>query len=209
MTNKHLAVAAALAVSFFGAGTSAADTAPTPTTAAVSPNPPQYDADDPPYGGQTTVSGTARVRYLYAGAGDDIRFTFKGVRGNPFTTKAGGHAAGTVLISHTGLGPDGKRVGATGTAKVDCVAPGGDTASLTAVITKDMPLGKKGTRLGFSVTAGGPGVGRLGFSWGIVDGAKLRKCLAPAPFAAVIEGGFTIGGGGELPPPPVAAPAKK
>ncbi|QFZ17211.1 hypothetical protein [Saccharothrix syringae] len=161
------------------------------TTAAATAEEPRHAAG---------VSGSARVHYAYS-PDDDIRFRFDAHAApysRPTPEAPGGlptDARGTVRFSHARDG-----VTYTAEAEVDCLLTGGPVATLTAVLTGSshgrLPIG---ARLGFSVLDGRPD--RMGFSWGVADGTDLRPCLAPAPFAPVVEGGFRVRHG-DLPPLP-------
>ncbi|WP_188301769.1 hypothetical protein [Streptomyces sp. CBMA156] len=152
------------------------------------------------------VSGSARISYAFS-PDDEIRFTVDAqaapyTRPYPGTNAAGGlptDARGTVRYSH--------RVAATGqvyqaVAEVDCLSTGGPVATLTAVVSTS-DTGNAGERIGLSIHQGSGGEGgRLGFSWGVAnldvgaDGKPYQPvvgtCMAPAPFAPVIRGGFTV-----------------
>jgi len=162
--------------------------------------------------GLARVSGQARVFYAYS-PHDDIRFSVD-AKAAPFSRPVDGlpqgmptDARGTVTISHWS---PGKQQGRRAEAAVDCLVTGGDTATLSAVVTRSEDPDEIGERLGFSVTSGGPGEGRFGFSWAVsnvdvVDGKAVfphvGTCMAPAPFAAVTKGGFKVRHA-ELPPLP-------
>ncbi|MGW1789798.1 hypothetical protein ACWCO0_13070 [Streptomyces tubercidicus] len=162
--------------------------------------------------GLARVSGQARVFYVYSPR-DDIRFSVD-AKAAPFSRPVDGlpqgmptDARGTVTISH--WSPE-KKQGRRAEAAVDCLATGGDTATLSAVVTKSEDPDEIGERLGFSVKSGGPGKGRFGFSWAVsnvdvVDGKAVfphvGTCMAPAPFASVTKGGFKVRHA-ELPPLP-------
>ncbi|QIK08237.1 hypothetical protein G7Z12_21590 [Streptomyces sp. ID38640] len=195
------AVAAIAALTGLTPATSAASAAPSGTTAA---------AKAP--AGLARVSGQARVFYAYS-PHDDIRFSVD-AKAAPFSRPVGGlpqgmptDARGTVTIYH--WSPE-KKQGRHAEASVDCLATGGDTATLSAVVTKSEDPEEIGDRLGFSVKDGGPGRGRFGFSWAVsnvdvVDGKAVfphvGTCMAPAPFASVTKGGFKVTHA-ELPPLP-------
>ncbi len=116
-------------------------------------------------------------------------------------------ARGTVKVSHY-FADKGVTMTAEGT--VDCLVTGPRTATLTAVITKVGPGGPdwKGKRLGFSVLDGGKDNGkggskdRVGFSWAVNNlvpqgdkeptMAEVGTCMAPAPYAPVTKGGYTV-----------------
>jgi hypothetical protein len=138
-----------------------------------------------------SVTGSAQIRY-HPAPDDDIRFHFD-AHAAPFTrpipeapSGLPTDARGTVRFSHV---IDGTTYHAE--AEVDCLLTGGPVATLTAIITSTshghLPDGQ---RLGFSVLDGNHD--RMGFSWGLVDGRELRPCLAPAPFAETVRGGFTV-----------------
>ncbi|MFF2021219.1 hypothetical protein ACFVW2_05345 [Streptomyces sp. NPDC058171] len=157
------------------------------------------------------VEGAARIHYAYSPE-DTIRFRVhaeaapftrplpvpRGERGLPTD------ARGTVRISH--------RVASTGftawsVADVDCLVTGGRTATLTAVV-RESNTEERGTRFGISVQQGRDGEpDRLGFGWGVANvGAEgTGTCMAPAPFAPVVRGGYRVTHA-DLPPMP-AAPA--
>ncbi|KOV30931.1 hypothetical protein ADK60_15895 [Streptomyces sp. XY431] len=150
-----------------------------------------------------TVSGSARIWYAFS-PDDEIWFTVD-ARAKPYSrplpgTKAPNglptDAVGTVRYSH--------RVGATGEvysaeAEVDCLSTGGPVATLTAVIDTE---GHK-ERIGLSIYQGsGRDAARLGFSWGVANldmdadqkpyQPVVGTCMAPAPFAPVLRGGFAV-----------------
>ncbi|MFI9308977.1 hypothetical protein [Streptomyces triculaminicus] len=165
------------------------------------------------------VSGKARISYAYSPK-DEIRFSVE-AQSAPFSRPVGEFpmgmptdARGKVTIYHWS---PGKKEARRGEAAVDCLVTGGDTATLTAVVTKSQDPGEIGTRMGFSVRTGGPGKGRFGFHWGVsnldvVDGKAVMPhvgtCMAPAPFAPVAEGGFTVKHA-ELPPLPAGWPGRE
>ncbi|MEU8921972.1 hypothetical protein AB0D10_13700 [Kitasatospora sp. NPDC048545] len=152
------------------------------------------------------VSGTARISYALA-PDDEIWFTVN-ARAAPYTRRFPGtgaaeglptDAGGTVRFSHQ-VAATGKVYSAE--ARVDCLSTGGPVATLTAVVTTS-DVGNVGERIGLSVYQGtGHGDGRLGFSWGVAnmdvgaDGKPYQPvvgtCMAPAPFAPVLRGGFTV-----------------
>ncbi|MCX4823594.1 hypothetical protein OG883_27700 [Streptomyces sp. NBC_01142] len=172
-----------------------------------------------------SISGSARIDYAYS-PNDDIRFSFD-ARAVPFSKPLPGlptglptDARGTVKISHW-FAAENKTVRAEGT--VDCLVTGGRTASFTAVITRADPevADWVGKRRGFSVydgTGKGGDRDRFGFHWGVSNldtddkgeavQAKVGTCMAPAPFAPVRTGGFTVRHA-DLPPLPAAAPTRR
>jgi hypothetical protein len=126
------------------------------------------------------------------------------------------HAKGTVTVKHYSPARD-----STGwsTAKVDCLVTGGGIATLTAVVEKSN-VWEPGKRFGLSIGQGrGSDPDHLGFGWDIVNleprateakdvEAPTGTCMAPAPFAPVIKGGFTVKHT-ELPPLPATLNAAK
>ncbi|NYI05806.1 hypothetical protein [Allostreptomyces psammosilenae] len=158
------------------------------------------------------VQGSAEIHYAFA-PDDTIHFAVDAVAApfsRPYPGVPGAEAGlptdarGTISWSH--------RVAATGEvlaseAAVDCLVTGGRTATVTAVITEvNAPRLNDtiGQRVGISVQDGGRGArhDRLGFSWGVAnldvdEGGNLTAgrtgtCMAPAPFAPVTDGGFTV-----------------
>ncbi|WP_406096657.1 hypothetical protein [Kitasatospora purpeofusca] len=153
-----------------------------------------------------SVSGKARVSYAFS-PDDEIWFTVD-ARAKPYSRPLPGtkapdglptDAVGTIRYSH--------RVAATGAvysaeAAVDCLSTGGPVATLTAVVTTS-DIGNANERIGLSVYQGSGRDGdRLGFSWGVANldmgpdqqpyQPVVGTCMAPAPFAPVVRGGFTV-----------------
>ncbi|MER5968429.1 hypothetical protein ABT112_01530 [Streptomyces sp. NPDC002055] len=166
------------------------------------------------------VTGSAEFALPYHPDADVRSFTFD-ARAVPYSRPIPGvptglptDARGTVKVSHY-FAEQHRTVTAEG--RVDCLVTGPRTATLTAVITRVDEGGPdwKGRRLGFSVHDGGRDRGRspdrVGFSWGIVnvkspgdeqnEGAEAGTCMAPAPYAPVTKGGYTVRHA-ELPPVP-------
>lgn len=124
----------------------------TATGATASAGTPATEAPKEP-----SLVGAAKIYYAYA-PDDDIRFDFDA---HGFYTLA----RGTFHFRHSGTGPDGRPVTGEAWGKVDCLATGGDTATVTGTITRTVPPGIMAGAVGFSV--GGHGRHqRLGFSWG-------------------------------------------
>ncbi|MGA5822448.1 hypothetical protein ACPC54_31860 [Kitasatospora sp. NPDC094028] len=214
------AAAAALTLAALGgvtqasAGTASATPATpvTSTTSAAAPAAPTREDGRHPR--PASVSGSARIMYAFAPK-DEIRFTVD-ARQAPYTHVFPGtrlehglptDAEGTVKISHHSA-ETGRTY--TGEATVDCLATGGPVATLTAVVTESDVL-TVGDRIGLSIYQGedgdgevgdGRGGARLGFSWGIGDMALdaagkpyqpvVGTCMAPAPFAPVLQGGYKV-----------------
>ncbi|MBG0821876.1 hypothetical protein HS048_14130 [Planomonospora sp. ID91781] len=138
------------------------------------------------------VSGTAKIRFEPA-ATDDITFAI--VARGVFT-----EAKGTIKVGH--YRADGNGGGFE--ADVDCLVAGGPVATVTAVVSTStsFPVGE---RIAVSVYDGGTdGFGgsrdRIGWSWSVPTG-KVQPCMAPATFATVERGGFTVVGRGWPKPP--------
>ncbi|MEU0688011.1 hypothetical protein [Streptomyces uncialis] len=200
---------------------SAAPAVPVPAAArtAVPATAPSLATADTARGkaGVARVRGAGRIDYVYS-PDDTIRFGVD-AEAVPFTRPLPGvelpglptDARGTVRISH-----HVQATGRTGwsVADVDCLVTGGGTATLTATVRESNAL-DPGTRFGVSVQQGRHGQpDRLGFSWGVVnvaadttEGPKaspVGSCMAPAPFAPVTDGRFTVGHT-ELPPLPAGS----
>ncbi|MGW0645069.1 MULTISPECIES: hypothetical protein [Streptomyces] len=168
---------------------------------------PAGDAPATKRAGTASVHGSARIHYAFS-PDDDIRFTID-AEAAPYSRPLPGlpqglptDARGTVSFRHA-VAATGQI--ATAKARVDCLVTGGGTATLTAVVTRS-DVGPVGERLGFSVTEGHRGEpDRLGFSWGVanvdpektdekgnVTAPRVGTCMAPAPFAPAVRGGFTV-----------------
>ncbi|MEU9607932.1 hypothetical protein [Streptomyces sp. NPDC048057] len=158
-----------------------------------------------------SVRGSAQIFYAYS-ANDTIRFTVD-AKAAPFTNPIPGapkglptDAGGTLKFSH--YDPDTDRTG-WAMADVDCLVTGGKTATLSAVVRKSN-TGEDGKRIGISIQQGEKGrPDRLGFSWGVVNvggvpNGGVGTCLAPAPFAPVVKGGYKVVHT-DLPPLPAGA----
>ncbi|MGW7551333.1 hypothetical protein [Streptomyces rimosus] len=167
-----------------------------------------------------SVTGSAEFTLPYV-KDDDIRsFTFD-AHAAPYSKPLPGiptglptDARGTVKVSHYSAEQD---ITYTSEGRVDCLVTGPHTATLTAVITKVSAGGPPwvGKRLGFSVHDGGADQGRsrdrVGFSWEMVNllpggtaetpEAQVGTCMAPAPYAPVTKGGYTVHHADLLPPP--------
>ncbi|MFE2074468.1 hypothetical protein [Streptomyces misionensis] len=123
-------------------------------------------------------------------------------------------ARGTVKVSHYSAD---RKVTYTAEGHVDCLVTGPGTATLTAVITK---VGPGGRTLDGQATRvqrlrrrrrQGPLPRPVGFSWEMVNllpggtgapsEAEVGTCMAPAPYAPVVKGGYTVRHA-DLPPAP-------
>ncbi|GAB7188383.1 hypothetical protein ATKI12_8214 [Kitasatospora sp. Ki12] len=196
------AAAAGLALAALTALTGIAPASATDTSGTSGPSAQQ---DGRP-GRPASVSGTARISYAFS-PNDEIWFTVD-AQAVPYTHRFPGtkaaeglptDARGSVRYSHRDSST-GKTYSAE--AEVDCLSTGGPVATLTAVVTRS-DVGNVGERIGLSVyQGGGREGGRLGFSWGVgnldvgADGKLYQPvvgtCMAPAPFAPVLRGGFTV-----------------
>ncbi|QES49934.1 hypothetical protein DEJ50_21000 [Streptomyces venezuelae] len=158
-----------------------------------------------------SVHGGGRIFYPYS-ATHEIRFTVEAEgapwsRGYPGTKLEKGSptdARGRVTIHHrvpASETEDGKEFTAVSEARVDCLVTGNRSATLTAVV-ETSNVGTAGERIGISIEDGrGREPDRLGFSWGVgnahvVEGKLVQPdtgtCMAPAAFARVVEGGFSV-----------------
>ncbi len=118
-----------------------------------------------------SVHGGGTVRYPYAPASDDIRFTVdaesvpwsRPLKGQNLEQGLPTDARGRVTVYHAM--PD-RDFTAVAEAEVDCMVTGGRTATVTAVVTSSN-IGLVGQRIGLSVQDGERGApDRVGFSWG-------------------------------------------
>ncbi len=157
------------------------------------------------------VTGSSEFRLPFSPDKDVRSFSFD-AQAAPYSVPLPGipsgmptDARGTVKVSHF-FADEG--VTHTAEGKVDCLVTGPHTASLTAVITKVSPGGPDwvGKRLGFSVYDGGKdkprSKDRVGFSWAVNNlvphgdkpptMAEVGTCMAPAPYAPVTKGGYTV-----------------
>lgn len=158
--------------------------------------------------GPARVSGWAEFELPYGANGDVRSFAFD-ARSVPYSRPIpipGGQvgspadATGTVRIAHW-MAKDNVTVRFE--AAVDCMITSPGFAILTAIVTRadERAADFLGKRLGFSVQDGARGRDRVGFSWsagadqneaGEWVQARVGTCLAPAPFATVTRGGYTV-----------------
>jgi hypothetical protein len=157
------------------------------------------------------VTGSGDVRLTYWPDKDIRSFSFDAV-GAPYSQPKNGapdglptDARGTVRVSHRLAA---QNVTVRFRADVDCMVTSPGNAVLTAVVKEaDGPVADwVGKRLGFSVQRD-----RVGFSWSVVNGdqneqgewqeGKAGTCMAPAAFAPVTRGGYTVRHA-DLPPAP-------
>ncbi|MBQ0990963.1 hypothetical protein KBX08_12800 [Micromonospora sp. H61] len=154
------------------------------------------------------VTGSAEFVLPYGQDGDVQAFTFdarsapysrplpipRGENGTP------ADAAGTVRVSHWLAAAD---ITVRWEASVDCMITSPGHATLTGIVTRadQMANDLVGKRVGFSVQDGGRGGDRVGFTWsasmdqdeeGQWGPARIGTCLAPAAFATVTRGSFTV-----------------
>jgi hypothetical protein len=166
---------------------------------------------------RASVVGSAEFVLPYYKDNDIRSFTFD-AHGAPYSrplptipTGLPTDAQGTITISHYSAE---RNITYTSRGSVDCLVTGPRTATLTAIITEVSPGGPPtvGHRVGLSVYDGGKDKGRstdrVGFSWNgvnlLTDGGDAKEapvgtCMAPAPYAPVTRGGYTVTHA-ELPP---------
>lgn len=138
----------------------------------------------------TSVRGTA---LLANPVDDEIRFT---VDAHAVPDDAGGpypdRSWGTARIAHT-FGQENPPRTIWYEIEVDCLATGGGTATVTGVIVRTAPdpaaEAQLGGRLGFSIDDNGARHDRVGIASSMDNPGR---CLAPAAFFAVTEGGYTV-----------------
>jgi hypothetical protein len=137
----------------------------------------------------TSVRGTA---LLANPVDDEIRFT---VDAHAVPDDAGGpipdRSWGTARLSHRFGQEDPPRT-IWFEVSVDCLATGGGTATVTGVIVRTAPGAEAelGERLAFSIDDNGPGHrDRVGLAG---PPETSGRCMAPAAFFAVSEGGYTV-----------------
>ncbi|GHJ36942.1 hypothetical protein [Streptomyces sp. TS71-3] len=214
MTSTVLRTTAALVTTIvLGAALTSVSAASAGRSAASAPQ-----KDRPRY---ASVTGAAEFVLPYVTDNDIRSFTFD-AHAAPYSrplpdapTGLPTDARGTVKVSHYSAERD---ITYTSEGQVDCLVTGPRTAILTAVITKVSPGGPPdlGKRIGFSVLDGGADAGRskdrVGFSWNGVNllpgkgtdetpEAEVGTCMAPAPYAPVTRGGYTVHHADLLPPP--------
>ncbi|MBG6105547.1 hypothetical protein IW249_005961 [Micromonospora vinacea] len=154
------------------------------------------------------VTGSAEFALPY-GQDDDVQsFTFdarSAPYSRPLPIPRGGHgspadAAGTVRVSHWLSATD---ITVRWEASVDCMITSPGHATLTGIVTRADQGASDfvGKRVGFSVQDGGRHGDRVGFTWsasfdqdeaGQWGPARIGTCLAPAAFATVTRGNFTV-----------------
>ncbi len=175
-----------------------------------------------------SVTGTAEFSLPYWPDSDLRRFTFD-VRAAPYTRPLAQvpsglptDAVGTIIIEHTFRE---RNVTFRSEVTVDCMVTGPRSATVTGIVTKfEGPTDKlgqadkdtqTGARVGLSVYDGNGERGerridRVGFNWAFGldqngeagwELGKVGLCMAPAPFAPVTKGGYTVRHA-ELSPPP-------
>jgi hypothetical protein len=199
-------------------------TAVTATTAVLGASAATAHAARPAKPATAGVTGSAEFALPYS-PDDDVRSFSFDAHGAPYTVPRPGlppelpglptDARGTVKISHYVAE---QKITVRAEGDVECLVTGPRSATLTAIVTKADPLVKDmiGTRVGFSVYDGGEDRAgrshdRVGFSWDLVNldqndkgelqTAKVGTCMAPAPFAPVTKGGYTVKHADLLPVP--------
>jgi hypothetical protein len=167
------------------------------------------------YRGLARVTGSAEFSLPFW-PDDDVRGFAFDATGVPYSrpipglpTGSPADATGTVRVSHR-LATEGITVRFE--AAVDCLITSPGHATLTAVVTRaDEPVRDWiGTRVGFSVQDSGGGRDRVGFTWSVSadqneagewGAARIGTCLAPAAFATVTRGDYTVRYADLTPPP--------
>ncbi|MDL4772782.1 hypothetical protein [Actinomadura xylanilytica] len=195
--------------------TAATISAVTVGATAASAAPPAAPAGEPK---TASVTGSAEFRLTFAPDHDVRSFTFDAhaapySRPLPELNVPHGlptDARGTVKISHYVVAL--KQI-LRAEAEVDCLSTSPGNAAFTAKVTRaDGPLADwVGKRLGFSVQDGGRHHDRVGLSWvvgNITENAQgkpvestVGSCMAPAAFAPVTKGGYTVRHADLLPQP--------
>jgi hypothetical protein len=160
----------------------------TPTAAAATP-----DGQASPE--TMTASLTGWGRLVWFDPGDDLQFavaaraTYTAARPFPDTS------TGTVRVSHR-FNSFEPPVTVWFHVAVDCLTTGGDTATVTGIVTDAHPHLAKllWHRVGFSVSEGRAGrPDRVGFSGPPKESEpELRPCMAPAALFPVREGGYKV-----------------
>jgi hypothetical protein len=161
------------------------------------------------------VTGSAEFVLPFSPDDDVRKFVFD-VRAAPYTRPLPGlpsgspaDATGTVAVSHM-VAANHQTV--TLEAVVDCLITSPGTATVTAIVTRaDEPVRDWiGKRIGFSVYDGGRRGDRVGFTWALSGDqndagewgpARIGTCVAPAPFAPVTHGDYTVRHADLTPPP--------
>ncbi|GIF47238.1 hypothetical protein Afe04nite_17770 [Asanoa ferruginea] len=158
--------------------------------------------------GPARVTGSAEFALPY-GQDSDVRSFAFDARSAPYSRplplpggEQGGpaDATGTVRVAHW-VAADNITV--RWEAAVDCMITSPGYATLTAIVTRADPLARDfvGKRVGFSVQDGGRGRDRVGFTWsasadqneaGEWGPSRIGTCLAPAAFATVTRGDYTV-----------------
>ncbi|MER6945294.1 hypothetical protein ABT294_14825 [Nonomuraea sp. NPDC000554] len=160
----------------------------------------------------TTASIKGSARMYFPAPGNDIRVTVDAhaefTADSPaFPTRAWG----TFRVYH-GVDEPGKPHQANwGEVEVDCLTTGGPTATVTGTLVRATPGGpwedlvKRRVRMGvsFYVAPKGAGPSRIGLAGATPAGEPLlTRCMAPAPDAPVIRGGYVLKDKGPLGPAP-------
>ncbi|MGI5340135.1 hypothetical protein ACQEVS_23435 [Streptomyces sp. CA-181903] len=146
----------------------------------------------------SAIRGSGRMEYPVTT--EDIRLTVDAhatSAGRPDLTP---HSWGTFRLSHTiGTGKQAKVY--WGDFKVDCLRTGGPTAVVTGTLTRTSPghpwrtTFPEHARMGvsFYVAQKGAGPSRIGLAAPSPKGRPmLTRCMASAPDARVIAGGYTL-----------------
>ncbi|MEU8583150.1 hypothetical protein [Streptomyces abikoensis] len=163
-----------------------------------------------PSGGEPRITSTSSLtgtgRMDYPAPGNDIRVTV-----DARSSYGPGHlpvrSEGTFRVSHHTDAMNGEPASDHwGEFAVDCLTTGGPVATVTGRLVRTDPGGpwekagylKRHVRMGVSfyvadVANGNGGPSRIGLSGGTEKGElSLKKCMAPAPDATVVAGGYTL-----------------
>lgn len=168
---------------------------------AVAASPAGGEPPMPPITSTSSLTGWGRMDYPVPG--NDIRVTV-----DARSSYGPGHlpvrSESTFRIRHRTDAADGRPASDHwGEFAVDCLTTGGPVATVTGRLVRTDPGGpwekagylKRHIRMGvsFYVAAGNGGPSRIGLSGGAEKGElPLKKCMAPAPDAAVVAGGYTL-----------------
>ncbi|MEV4472433.1 hypothetical protein ACFFR3_08665 [Nonomuraea salmonea] len=148
----------------------------------------------------TTASIKGWARMHFPAPGNDVQVTVDAhgeytERSPVFPTRAWG----TFRIYHAVEEPGKPRMVNWGELQVDCLTTGGPVATVTGILVKAAPGGPwedmvaRKVRLGVSFYVTAKGTGRIGLSGATAPGEPLlTKCMAPAPDAPVIKGGYVL-----------------
>ncbi|MEV1249677.1 hypothetical protein ACIBO2_37790 [Nonomuraea sp. NPDC050022] len=156
----------------------------------------------------TTASIKGWARMYFPAPGNDVQVTVDAhgeftAESPVFPTRAWG----TFRIYHAVKEPGKPPQANWGEVEVDCLTTGGPTATVTGTLVRATPGGpwedlvRRKVRMGVSFYVAGKGAGpsRIGLSGATLpEQPPLTKCMAPAPNAPVIRGGYVLKDKGPL-----------